>query len=280
MELKNILQLDKEQWRKKWQKYFAIAKVNYQSQTTYVGNNIGRAVTVLLRIWIFTQVYQLSYSVMGVSEVNGLTLPMMIWILMFTQGFQSSARPPAFRLIGNEVQAGDLAYTINRPYHYLVYHFFAYMGRVSANFFFNIIIGAIAAFVLVGLVGFSVKGLILGGCLLLFGYVLDFIISAILGLCAFWMEDIRALGWIYSKALMVLGGQVVPIAMFPDALKKIVELLPFASIFYTPSLLIVNFSWPVFIKFLLVQIFWLVVLLWVVKKVYQRGVKNLSINGG
>ncbi len=261
-------------------KYWEVAKVNYLNSTTYLTNVLARSATVVFRIWIFTQLYRVTYAVSGVFSIGQMTVPMVIWTLMFTQGFQTATRPGVVRLIDEEVKSGSLAYSLNRPYSYLLFHYFSQLGRILPVLLTNMAIGILAALVLIGPINVTLNGVLAGSLLLFFGYSLDFLISFILGLTAFWVEDTSAFNWIYQKGQMVFGGNILPLALFPAGLRNIAELSPFSQLFYGSAQIIVNFDIETFLKFLTVQLFWIVLFALIAGYLFKKGGKNVSINGG
>ncbi len=264
----------------KFLKYFEIAKVNYFNSSAYLVNLISRSAIVVIRIWIFTQLYKVSYAISGLSEIGGLTVAMVVWSLMMTQSFQTATRPQLSKIIDEEVKSGTLAYSVNRPYSYILFHFSGFIGRSIPNLFINLLIGALAALVLVGPIVFSWEALAFGAVLLFFGYILDFFVSLIIGLTAFWIEDTSAFTWIYSKGQLVFGGLILPIALFPDYLQKIAELLPFSQMYYGAARLIVHFEPSLFWQYLATQLVWILFFGVVAYYLFNKGIKHVSVNGG
>jgi hypothetical protein len=101
----------------------------------------------------------------------------------------------------------------------------------------------------VGPIAFSVSGLALP-----LAFVVDFLGYFAIGLCAFWMESTAGLTLIYSRLTMLLGGMLMPMDIFPEGLKRIVQSLPFASIVYGPARLFVAGDFGVFQHTLSTQI--------------------------
>lgn len=264
----------------KFLKYFEIAKVNYFNSAAYLVNLISRSAIVVIRIWIFTQLYKVSYAISGLSEIGGLTVAMVVWSLMMTQSFQTATRPQLSKLIDEEVKSGTLAYSVNRPYSYILFHFSGFIGRSIPNLFINLFIGSLTALVLVGPIGLSWEALAFGAILLFFGYILDFFVSLIIGLTAFWIEDTSAFTWIYSKGQLVFGGLILPIALFPDYLQKIAELLPFSQMYYGAARLIVHFEPSLFLQYLATQLVWILFFGVVAYYLFNKGIKHVSVNGG
>jgi ABC-2 type transport system permease protein len=262
------------------QKYLEIAKINAVNTLHHSTNLIGRGLILLIRIWIFTQLYRVTYEVQHTTIINGLTLPMIIWNLVFVQGFQIASRPAVSRMIDEEVKTGTLAYSINRPYSYNLFHYFAFMGRVIPSLLVNIGMGIVIAMLMVGPIQVEPMSIVAGSILLFFGYALDFLMSLAIGLAAFWMEDTSAFMWIYHKGFMVFGGAILPIALFPDKVQAIAVRLPFAQLYYSAARILVYYDASLFIQYLTLQLTWIAVMGSIVFFMFQKGVRYVSLNGG
>lgn len=265
---------------KKTGKYLAMAKVAAADRITYFLNIFARSATIIVRIWIFTQLYEVTYQAAGVEQVNGLAVPVIIWILMLTQSFGAASRPTAAFVISEEVKSGALTYQLGRPYSYLLFQYASHLGRYVPNTLSSIAIGIVATLLLVGTVSVSWQGLVLGLILLVFGITLDFLMNACMGLAALWVEDATPFQWIYQKAQMAFGGMVFPIALFPEKFRAVAELLPFSQCFYSAARIMVKFDAALFGRFILIQMVWVLVLGLMAVLIFKRGTRNVSINGG
>jgi len=260
-------------------KYLSVGKINFLSNFAYLSNMLSRTLPVVIRIWIFVQLYEVAFSVSGVSSVNNLTVTATVWILAFAQSFQGATRPPINRIVNDEVRSGDLQYVISRPYSYVGFHYFSQMGKIFANLLFNLSVAVVVCFFFVGGISFSAQGIGWGILLMFMGLTLDFLLAFLIGILAFWIEDSTSMGWLYHKAQIIFGGLILPIAMFPDKIRHIVELLPFSQLFYSAASVMVNFDMQMVKKSLLIQGSWIIFFLIVVMILFRRGIKNISING-
>lgn len=261
-------------------KYIEIAKINSVVTLHHSVNLLGRGMILLIRLWIFTQLYRATYDVQHATEINGLTLAMVIWNLVFVQSFNVASRPAVSRMIDEEVKTGTLAYSIGRPYIYNLFHYFGFMGRVGPSLVTNVILGSAIGIFMVGPLAISPAGICAGTLLLALGFTLDFLMSLSIGLAAFWMEDTSALMWIFHKGFMVFGGAILPLALFPDKVRLIAESLPFAQLYYGAARILVHYDQALFLRFLQLQIGWIAVFLTVVTFMYRKGVRYVSLNGG
>jgi len=78
-----------------------------------------------------------------------------------------------------------------------------------------------------------------------------------------------------------LSGQLIPITFFPETMGKILKILPFSyTSFYPIYIFLGKLSSKEIILALGVQIFWAVVLLLLMKKLYTKALIKLQVAGG
>lgn len=261
-------------------KYFEIFKISYLTDNAYLSSNFTRGLVVFLRIWIFTQLYEVTYKTVHAHQISGFTIAMVVWSLMLVQSLSTSTKPSIARKIQDEIKEGTIDLKICRPYSFMFFYFFEMLGKFFSSATVNLLVGFLAVFILVGPIKLTIAGLVFGLILLFFGILLDFLTHYIIGLLAFWIEDIQPLIWINGKATFIMGGMVFPIALFPSGFRKIVELLPFSQLYYGASRTFVSFDHSLFVKYLLTQLIWIVIYFTIATLIYRKGVRNVNINGG
>ncbi len=109
-------------------KYTAITRINLQSNLAYVREVVFRSVFMLVILYVFIQLWTATYNTVGSTSIAGLTLSDTIWYLVLTETIMLSKIRFAGK-ISEEVKDGSLAYTIGRPYSYLLYGDGMSMGR-------------------------------------------------------------------------------------------------------------------------------------------------------
>ncbi|MBI4835949.1 MAG: hypothetical protein HY817_01680 [Candidatus Abawacabacteria bacterium] len=261
-------------------KYFAVGKVNARNSKIHWPNMFARSMAVVLRVWLFAQLYEVTYAESGVTVINGFTVAMVVWSLMFAQSFDSASRPSPSQVIAEEVQNGTIAYSMSKPYSYISFHLWATVGRTLPVLLSNLIIGSLVTFILVGMTSITWQGMLLGSINLLLGYILDFSIALMIGLSALWLETVAGLVSIYHKARLVFSGLIVPVALFPDFFQKLILLSPFSQIYYSAAKQIVHFSWDDFFFSLSLQIFWIITFITISYIMFSYSLRRLSVNGG
>ena len=262
-------------------KYFEIWKISYFDNVAYISEVIGLGVVALFRVWIFAQLYRVAFFSGGVIEINGLNFERTVWLLSLTQCFFIAAKSRKYiKDSVDDIKSGNIAQQIAKPYNYQLAHLFSGLGIVGANIFTSVLITVVALLLLVGPIEFTITGLVLGLFMLGLGYIITVLLSFIMTISAFWMEDSSPIRWIYDKMVGVFGGAFFPVALLPFFLQTLSEILPFSHLFHTPARIMVAYDPNLFIKLLILQFFWIIALYFIGLFLYRKGIKNLTINGG
>lgn len=264
--------------RKQIAKYAAILQAQLANSAAYPLDLATRSIMIILFVWIFAHLWDATYRSVGESIIAGLTMPEMLWYFMVAEAIVLS-KPRLSLTIAESVKDGSVAYLLNKPYNFLLYHFSVALGDAFSRIVFNALAGGIVVWLMVGPPP-DIRGipLVLVGITL--GWLIDFCLTAMIGLTAFVTEDVAAFEWIYSKLVLILGGVLLPLDLFPDWLRMLVQYLPFAFTVYGPARLFVSPDVSRFLALVIGQALWLVVLLLIVSLIYRKGMERLSINGG
>jgi ABC-2 type transport system permease protein len=180
-----------------------------------------------------------------------------------------------------DIQSGNVEVFMNRPVSYLFYKIWWTVGMGLYNFVFIGIFGFIFLFLLIGVpesmtIGIFIPTLFIE---LILTSVLSIIIYGIVGLFAFWIEDINPIFWIVDKFVMILGGSYLPVALFPVLMYKFAIYSPFgASMFITHT---VYDSWRIeYYKLIGIQLIWIIILGTFLIWLFNKAKNKVSVNGG
>ncbi|PES11002.1 ABC transporter permease [Bacillus thuringiensis] len=258
-------------------KYSSIFGASLKSNMTYIGEMFYGTTFLLIIMYIFINLWKVAFTIKG--SAAGMGYVETVWYLLVAEAIILSLNP-VYLTISEEVQSGSLAYTINRPYNYLSYHFFNGLGESMLRFSINLCTGAVLVFYLVGPIPIKFISIFPLSIVIFFSFLLNFCLSALIGFSAFFTEDAAGIAFIYQKFLFILGGVLIPLDFFPGILQKIANYLPFSFITFAPSKLVVHFSISHFYQVLCGQILWIGLFLILLKVVFKVGVRRLTINGG
>jgi ABC-2 type transport system permease protein len=127
----------------------------------------------------------------------------------------------------------------------------------------------------------SIQGflLFLPSCLL--SYAILWLLSALVGLIAFWVMELGNMGNVKDSIVRVLSGSIVPLWFFPDTVQTISKFLPFQYTYQTPlGIYIGNTSISDAFTAMAVQAVWVGLLFLVLAAGWSRTKKKTLIQGG
>src|SRR5258706_225844 len=263
---------------KTFAKYWSIFQITLVNSLAYPGELIGRSVMIIPFMWIFYQLWKVTFNAAGAEIIGGLSLRDTLWYLMLAETIELG-RPPLARTMSENVKDGSIAYILNKPYDFLLYQFSACMGETIFRAIVNAIFGSITVWFLVGAPN-QPEGFLIVLPAILGAWTLHFCINAMIGLSAFAVEDVSAFTWIYQKLVFIFGGFLIPLDFYPQWLQIISKALPFASSIYGPPRLFVTPSVDLVINVISLQIGWIIVLSLLLVVIYRRGLTQLTVNEG
>jgi ABC-2 type transport system permease protein len=263
-----------------WRKYAVIYKSVLLESLQYAANMVMGFFSYFIFIFIFVKLWGYIYQTPG-ELIAGYTKEQMIWYVMMTEmiWFGSNAASVAGEVSGS-IRGGNIAYLMNRPYHYTLYVLTKYTGewsvRLPMYMMFAVVIGTVMVGPLPRFPLAAVPGMAL--CVVL-GLTINAVFKICISLLSFWIEDATPFQWLYDKLLLVVG-TMFPVEIFPIALQPLFKLTPIYTVCYGPAKLIVDFSSKKCVEILAAQAVYLAVGGALMLLIYKKGVKKLYVNGG
>lgn len=246
----------------------------------YPGRLFADTISIVARCGILLLLYSYVFKLNN-GVVSGTTFTVAAWSMFFYFSFSVLGLRGISRAIMQDVTSGQVEVLLSKPITYLSYRAWWQIGVGIYPFLVTTTLGAIALVFTVGIPQTMTIHLFLPTLLLTFvgAIILSLLVYSIVGLLAFWIEDILPVFWVVDKAVMILGGSYLPVALFPALMYKIALYSPFgASVFVTHT---VYESWAsVWYTLIGIQLFWIVLLGLVVYAMSLKAVKKISVNGG
>lgn len=117
---------------------------------------------------------------------------------------------------------------------------------------------------------------------LVISFFLYFVFSTLLSSFAFWTEDVWATRFLFGVILLnFLSGVTFPLDILPPWLFKIIYLTPFPYLIYFPlKIWLGQLSVLNMVKSVSISFCWLILLVFVLKKVWQKGLRKYGAYGG
>src|SRR5215211_2947835 len=75
----------KSKTMKTFRKYWAIFQITLVNSLAYPGELIGRSLMIIPFMWIFYQLWKVTYAASSTDVINGLTLSNVLWYLMLAE---------------------------------------------------------------------------------------------------------------------------------------------------------------------------------------------------
>ncbi|HEY3365810.1 MAG TPA: ABC-2 family transporter protein [Symbiobacteriaceae bacterium] len=264
---------------KRWLKYLEVARVAVRSRVAYLWDQLLSNVTLVIIMFVFVQLWKVTYAYGNVDAFAGYSLPEMIWYLVATEAIVMSM-PRIHATLEQEVKDGDLALRLNKPYNYLLFHYSQFIGEGLFKLATVLALGGLTAYLLVG--GFAFYWPALPVFLLLWvtTQTVNFFYSASVGLLAFWMEEVSGVYLLFDRFKWILGGMLLPLEIYPPAVRRVAEVLPFRYMIAGPARLFVKFTWDGVWQLLGPQLVWGLAFGAVCTAIYRLGVRRVDVNGG
>ena len=184
------------------------------------------------------------------------------------------------RALHDKLHDGSIATDFMKPIVVPLYFFADGSGEVL----FHAVLLIPSLLIAVLLVHIVVPGpLALGAFFLSFGlgYLVGLFINFILNCTAFWTLEIHAVQLIVTWLTDLLGGELIPLALFPAFLQPFAYALPFAAMFSTPLLIFVGQIPPQrYAEAIGTQALWVVVLAAVSGVMWRAGARRVVVQGG
>ena len=162
----------------------------------------------------------------------------------------------------------------------LTINFLRVIGQGLFSFLFISLIGTILMTVSIGVPNLNLKVFIPSFIIVLFlGQVLGLFLYGVIGLLAFFIQDVRPVHWVVDKLIMVLGGSYLPISMFPKFLKVFAFISPFGAVNFASSTVYESWNNEYLIRIGL-QVIWIIVFGLLLLFVFKKSKEKAMINGG
>jgi ABC-2 type transport system permease protein len=260
--------------------YWELVWLGFRRTAAYRTAAISGAITNtffgFLRAYVFIALYQTR------SDAGGYSLEHAQAYAFITQGLAALIALWSWWQIAETIQTGEVAIDLSRPYDYLLAWLAQDYGRAAYQFGMRTVPPTI-----VGMIAFGfalptdpMRWLLVVPSLLL-AIAASFGWRFCLNLTAFWFTDYRGVAGLSILAPFLMSGIVVPRAMWPDGIRQVMTMLPFAAMVAIPvDIFLGKLQGPDLVAAFALQAFWAVALLVGGKLMLAVALRKLVIQGG
>jgi ABC-2 type transport system permease protein len=258
-------------------RYGFVARIAARQQWVYRGELWMRSIAMVLFMGVFMALWSTAFRVSGQSELAGYSLVEIVWYLAMTETITLSTSR-AFVDISDAVKSGDLAYALTRPVSYPFFQVAQSLGNSLPRLGLNLLTAS--AVVALGVGAGSLPGIVAFFVTAALALLLDALIAVLIGLSAFWIEEVMPIFWIYQKLLFTVGGLFLPLEMLPLWLRRIAVWLPFRYVANVPARVFVAFEWREALGAAAGQVAYIIVLTVIVLLVWRLAQRRMVVHGG
>ncbi len=253
-------------------KYFFIFRLAAFRSLKNYQTLIGLTVFLLTCMLVFAHLWKIAAARMGAA---GLHADQLLWYIALNEWILISI--PEVQLdMEQDLRSGKLAYLLPRPVSYLGAVFCEGLGALAVN----LLILGLGAFLFTwwrigsfpSHIGIMAVVGILAGCVAM-GF------QMLVGISAFWVQEVAPFNWIWEKLLFALGGLILPLTVYPSWLQKIASFTPFPAILGQRSALAIDFTFYGALQVLASLLFWGLLAAGCLLLLYRKGLKILHVGG-
>lgn len=220
------------------------------------------------------------FAVSGKSTIGGLSFEQTMVYFFIVLFVDLSVRGSAQKVsvVAQEVYDGTLSRYLLYPANYFAFK----ISRILVFVVLALIQMSFGYFLMGALIGFEnpmfeFNSILQGLVSLVPALILYFLCSATLEMVAFWAEGVWSLNVILRFVSGFLGGNFMPLAMFPEAWQKVLTALPFYSMVGFPAEAFMGrHSWQDVVSNLGLSALWTMVFLGFSFVLWRQGLKRFA----
>lgn len=264
--------------------YISFFKLKFATGLQYKAAAIAGLATQIFFGFVFIMVYVAFYG-SGTNDVD-ITLRELIQYMWLGQAFFSLIFVwHKDNEILNMIKNGNVAYELCRPQNLYVMWFVRILASKLSSVVLRCIPLLIIAFLLPAPYNLSLPinftAFIFFVITLTLSSLLVTALVAFLYLLIFYSIDSKGIMGVYCSIAEILAGQVIPIPLFPAFLKSIAVVLPFAYISdFSFRIYSGNITGGAIGQGLIVQLTWLIILIFLGLLLSNKILKKVSVQGG
>lgn len=257
--------------RSKW----ALAKIGYKVGIKYRFHFFVSMITVPLSVLIYYFLWKSIFTYTGQEIIRGFTLEGMIqyFVLSMIVGFFVWA--DVDKWLSQDIRGGLVTGMLLQPMSLLCQYLVFEIGINSLGILIEMIPVFFIGFIFFGLKVAPLFNFTAFLVSVVLAFFLAFFVSWLVGLSAFWLQEISGLRRVKRTLMVFLSGGMLPLTFFPEVVQKIFHFLPFEYIRYVPiKIYQAEYSPAMVLAQLGIQFAWIIGLYFACKMVYSKAYKE------
>lgn len=257
-------------------KYFSIFYLVFVHGLKNYKALIGLSIFLVTCLVIFAHLWRVAASKIGVISFSPEQL---LWYIAFNE-WVLVAVPDVQDAMEKDLRSGRLSYLLPRPISYIGATLAEATGTLCANLMVLGFITFIFTWFQAGSLPFHPIGIIPALFFGLLAGLVALLFRMIIGISAFWLQDVDPIFWIWEKLLFMFGGLMLPLAVYPQWMQSMAYFTPFPAILGQRSALALEFNWNEILMLSATLIVWTIIGILSLVFIYRKGLRILNIEGG
>jgi len=236
--------------------------------------------TALVEMLVARQLWIALYN--GRLIYNGYTLDQTLTYVVLSMVIANQQKDDGVQYMHSMIRSGDILFAFIYPLHFTI-------GLIVSSLSSLVISLLTTAAPLLLMAVFVLKVPLPDSPLLWLMFIISFFLGYLIlnwidilaGLLGFWTTETSGLVAWKRIIVAILSGAYLPLWIFPPAIERLIAYLPFRGIQYVPLSILVGWIGPEsYLRELVVQIGWVVVLALIAEVLYRLALRKVSIQGG
>ncbi len=271
--------------RRKLRIYLPFVNAGMQETATYRTNWIFMMLGNVLGCFISYFLWKAIFLSGDNASMNGFNMPQMVVYIFLIFLTATMINSGGTYDIGEEIRDGSIAMRLIKPVSYNGTFLFQELGNKLMTvciLIVPLVAGVeIVRFRLMGEVQFEVIRFFLYMLSAAFAYLINFFFNICFGFIAFVIKYLWGANMMKNCIVGFLSGQIIPIAFMPSVAEKILLILPFSSLNYTPVMIYMGmYRGKTLLFYMGLQMIW-VLFFWCLSKIlWSVSIKYLTVQGG
>lgn len=218
----------------------------------------------------------------GGSSFGGFSKSQLVTYLILSRVLRINSRSGVNMIMSEQIREGGIASQMLRPFDLQLSYASQNFGDIVTDLIFHsgIVLAVVAPFFGI-LPPASTAHAVLFFLSVVLSFSIAFLIDFSVGLIAFYTTNAWGINVMKNTIISFLSGALVPIAFFPESLRNILMLLPFASLIDAPiSIYLGKFGQNEILKTLAVQCTWMIILFIFSRFFFLHAIRKVTVQGG
>lgn len=260
----------------------AIAKSSFLQASAYRAFFVFTIVSNLIFTGIIYFLWKAIYASDADGIINGMTFTQTFIYLSLAGTMTSILHSSLDWYMSFHMKSGSIAQFFTRPMDFQGLIYASCAGDILTNMTILLLPSCVLVYIISGgaiKLGWNILFFLIA---LFLAALLALTFDFIIGLISFYTESVWGISTLKDCVISLLAGGIIPIAFFPDSLRRVVECLPFQAMYNLPLQILINKDYAVsdYLNLLLLQLFWIAVLLIVSRVFYTVARRAVTVNGG